>query len=108
MPDQVRLLEDSDGDGKADDRDNCPFVSNRDQTDDDGDAVGNACGMNRIGSMGAMARNQATRVAQDRPAMKLASSGPVKCETRPPSPTTSTAALRRRSMPTNSAPIAPP
>ncbi len=35
--------DDADGDGKADDTDNCPFVSNRDQVDADGDGVGDAC-----------------------------------------------------------------
>ncbi|MFZ5444390.1 MAG: cell-cell cohesion MYXO-CTERM protein MtsC [Myxococcota bacterium] len=34
---------DADGDGKRDDADNCPFVSNRDQPDSDGDGVGDAC-----------------------------------------------------------------
>ena len=35
--------DDADGDGKADDLDNCPFASNRDQLDSDGDAVGDTC-----------------------------------------------------------------
>jgi hypothetical protein len=34
---------DSDGDGIANNMDNCPAVSNSDQADDDGDGVGNAC-----------------------------------------------------------------
>ncbi|PTL81939.1 thrombospondin type 3 repeat-containing protein [Vitiosangium sp. GDMCC 1.1324] len=39
----LAYTDDGDGDGKSDDRDNCPFVSNRSQEDDDGDGVGNAC-----------------------------------------------------------------
>ncbi len=39
----LAYTDDADGDGKADDRDNCPFVANRDQDDSDGDGVGNAC-----------------------------------------------------------------
>ncbi len=39
----LSYTDDADGDGKADDRDNCPFVSNRDQDDSDGDGVGNSC-----------------------------------------------------------------
>jgi Thrombospondin type 3 repeat len=39
----LSYTDDADGDGKSDDRDNCPFVSNRDQADGDGDAVGDAC-----------------------------------------------------------------
>lgn len=35
--------DDADGDGIADDKDNCPWVSNRDQKDTDGDGVGDAC-----------------------------------------------------------------
>jgi len=35
--------DDYDGDGYADNFDNCPFVFNKDQTDTDGDGVGNAC-----------------------------------------------------------------
>ncbi len=35
--------QDSDGDGVADDVDNCPGVSNPDQADSDGDGIGNAC-----------------------------------------------------------------
>jgi hypothetical protein len=34
---------DTDGDGVPDASDNCPSVHNRDQTDDDGDGIGNAC-----------------------------------------------------------------
>lgn len=40
---QLSYTDDTDGDGIADDRDNCPFVSNRDQRDTDGDGVGDAC-----------------------------------------------------------------
>ncbi|SEU38040.1 cell-cell cohesion MYXO-CTERM protein MtsC [Stigmatella erecta] len=39
----LSYTDDADGDGKADDRDNCPFASNREQTDTDGDGVGDAC-----------------------------------------------------------------
>jgi hypothetical protein len=39
----LAYTDDADGDGKPDDRDNCPFASNREQNDDDGDGVGNAC-----------------------------------------------------------------
>jgi hypothetical protein len=39
----LAYTDDADGDGKADDTDNCPFVSNRDQLDSDGDGVGSAC-----------------------------------------------------------------
>jgi hypothetical protein len=39
----LAYTDDADGDGKADDVDNCPFSSNRDQLDDDGDGVGNSC-----------------------------------------------------------------
>jgi Thrombospondin type 3 repeat len=39
----LAYTDDADGDGKADDIDNCPFASNRDQLDEDGDAVGNNC-----------------------------------------------------------------
>ena len=39
----LSYTDDVDGDGKADDTDNCPYVSNRDQTDSDGDKVGDAC-----------------------------------------------------------------
>jgi hypothetical protein len=34
---------DTDGDGVPDNRDNCPFVANPDQADDDHDGIGNAC-----------------------------------------------------------------
>ncbi|MBL8954339.1 MAG: thrombospondin type 3 repeat-containing protein [Myxococcaceae bacterium] len=46
MTDDGRTLsytDDADGDGKADQLDNCPFSSNRDQSDLDGDGVGNTC-----------------------------------------------------------------
>ncbi|XXF79362.1 thrombospondin type 3 repeat-containing protein [Myxococcaceae bacterium GXIMD 01537] len=39
----LAYTDDADGDGKADDRDNCPFDSNRDQTENDGDGVGDTC-----------------------------------------------------------------
>jgi len=39
----LAYTDDADGDGKSDDIDNCPFVSNRDQLDSDGDGVGDAC-----------------------------------------------------------------
>lgn len=39
----LAYTDDADGDGKADNFDNCPFVSNRDQLDGDGDAVGDQC-----------------------------------------------------------------
>ncbi|MBU8894453.1 thrombospondin [Corallococcus sp. H22C18031201] len=39
----LSYTDDADGDGKADDKDNCPFASNRDQLDSDGDGVGDAC-----------------------------------------------------------------
>ncbi len=39
----LAYTDDADGDGKADDVDNCPFVSNREQVDVDGDLVGDAC-----------------------------------------------------------------
>jgi len=37
------IIVDADGDGIADDSDNCPGVSNADQADNDGDGAGNAC-----------------------------------------------------------------
>ena len=39
----LAYTDDADGDGKADDVDNCPFASNRDQLDGDGDGVGDVC-----------------------------------------------------------------
>jgi hypothetical protein len=39
----LAYTDDADGDGKSDDYDNCPFVSNRDQLDVDGDGVGDVC-----------------------------------------------------------------
>jgi MYXO-CTERM domain-containing protein len=39
----LAYTDDADGDGKADDQDNCPFAANRDQADGDGDGVGNVC-----------------------------------------------------------------
>ena len=39
----LSYTDDADGDGRADDRDNCAFVSNRDQADEDGDGVGDNC-----------------------------------------------------------------
>jgi hypothetical protein len=39
----LAYTDDADGDGRADQRDNCPFSSNRDQADVDGDGVGNSC-----------------------------------------------------------------
>ena len=39
----LSYTDDADGDGKADDKDNCPFSSNRDQTDGDGDSAGDSC-----------------------------------------------------------------
>ncbi|MFN0063861.1 MAG: cell-cell cohesion MYXO-CTERM protein MtsC [Myxococcaceae bacterium] len=41
--DTLSYTDDADGDGRADDRDNCPFVSNRDQVDGDGDGAGDLC-----------------------------------------------------------------
>ena len=34
---------DDDGDGVADEVDNCPYNDNEDQADDDNDGIGNAC-----------------------------------------------------------------
>jgi MYXO-CTERM domain-containing protein len=39
----LSYTDDSDGDGKSDSSDNCPFASNRDQLDADGDGVGSSC-----------------------------------------------------------------
>ncbi|MBX7098842.1 MAG: thrombospondin type 3 repeat-containing protein [Myxococcaceae bacterium] len=39
----LAYTDDADGDGKSDDKDNCPFVSNRDQLDGDSDGVGDQC-----------------------------------------------------------------
>lgn len=39
----LAYTDDADGDGKADDKDNCPFASNREQVDGDGDGVGDVC-----------------------------------------------------------------
>jgi hypothetical protein len=39
----LAYTDDADGDGKSDDKDNCPFASNRDQIDADGDLVGDTC-----------------------------------------------------------------
>ncbi len=39
----LAYTDDADGDGKADDNDNCAFASNRDQLDGDGDGVGDTC-----------------------------------------------------------------
>ncbi len=39
----VSLIVDTDGDGIADDIDNCPLIANADQTDTDGDGLGDAC-----------------------------------------------------------------
>src|SRR5262245_21837214 len=36
----LSYTDDADGDGKSDDHDNCPFASNRDQADVDGDSTG--------------------------------------------------------------------
>ena len=38
-----KIAPDSDGDGVADDHDNCPINANADQTDVDGDGKGDAC-----------------------------------------------------------------
>src|SRR5512137_2169730 len=43
LGDTYQYADDYDEDGIEDDFDNCPFVPNRDQSDDDGDKVGNAC-----------------------------------------------------------------
>lgn len=39
----LAYTDDADGDGKSDDKDNCPFASNREQTDGDSDGVGDQC-----------------------------------------------------------------
>jgi MYXO-CTERM domain-containing protein len=39
----LAYTDDADGDGKADDRDNCSFTANRGQEDGDGDGVGDTC-----------------------------------------------------------------
>lgn len=39
----VNALPDADGDGKPDGADNCPMAGNADQTDTDGDGLGDAC-----------------------------------------------------------------
>src|SRR4051794_41132574 len=39
----LAYTDDADGDGVADNNDNCPFAPNRLQEDGDGDGVGNAC-----------------------------------------------------------------
>jgi hypothetical protein len=43
LGDTYQYADDYDEDGIEDDFDNCPFVPNRDQADDDGDKVGSAC-----------------------------------------------------------------
>ena len=43
LGDTYQFADDYDDDGHEDPFDNCPFVSNRDQGDDDGDDVGTAC-----------------------------------------------------------------
>ena len=42
-------IDDGDGDGIADGSDNCPNVSNPDQTDTDGDGIGDACDSDKDG-----------------------------------------------------------
>lgn len=42
-------LSDTDGDGIADDSDNCPVIANSDQADLDGDGIGNVCDSDRDG-----------------------------------------------------------
>lgn len=39
----LSYTDDADGDGRADDKDNCPFAPNREQGDSDGDGVGDVC-----------------------------------------------------------------
>jgi hypothetical protein len=39
----IRFANDEDSDGIVDGYDNCPFTSNSDQTDSDGDGIGDAC-----------------------------------------------------------------
>lgn len=39
----LAYTDDADGDGKADDQDNCPYASNANQADSDSDGVGDAC-----------------------------------------------------------------
>ena len=46
----LAYTDDADGDGKSDDKDNCPFASNRDQLDGDGDGVGDSCDNCKMGS----------------------------------------------------------
>jgi MYXO-CTERM domain-containing protein len=43
LGDTYQFADDYDDDGHEDPFDNCPFVSNRDQADDDGDEVGTGC-----------------------------------------------------------------
>ncbi|NLX22948.1 MAG: hypothetical protein GXY55_14945 [Phycisphaerae bacterium] len=52
IPDECEL--DNDGDGKIDDCDNCPFVYNPNQTDTNGDGIGDAC--ERPSVVGAVSR----------------------------------------------------
>src|SRR3954470_19181728 len=42
-PDAASPLLDTDGDGVLDVDDNCPFVANADQVDEDGDHIGDPC-----------------------------------------------------------------